>query len=169
MSSSFILVTEMKVLGEIVFVGLGLHDEFGISLRGLEEVKNADAVFVELYTSLLPKFSKERFEEISGKKLNFVSRRELEEENGRVILEAVRKGKVVLLVPGDPLVATTHVALRLEAEKRGIKNASSSWSIHNLCSCRLVGLAQLQVWKKRYNTVSGRNQAGNALQCYWSE
>ncbi|MGB9713858.1 MAG: diphthine synthase [Candidatus Bathyarchaeales archaeon] len=108
-------------MGEVVFVGLGLHDELGISLRGLEEVKDANAVFVELYTSLLPKFSKERFEEISGKKLNFVSRRNLEEENGRVILEAANRGKVVLLVPGDPLVATTHVALRLEAEKRGIK------------------------------------------------
>jgi diphthine synthase len=109
------------VLGEVVFVGLGLHDEFGISLRGLEEVRNADAVFIELYTSLLPKFSRKRFEEISGKKLNVVSRRELEEENGRVILEAANKGKVVLLVPGDPLVATTHVVLRLEAEKSGMK------------------------------------------------
>lgn len=109
------------MLGEVVFVGLGLHDEFGISLRGLEEVRGADAVFIELYTSLLPKFSKEHFEEISGKKLDVVSRRELEDENGRIILEAARKGRVVLLVPGDPLVATTHIALRLEAEKRGIK------------------------------------------------
>jgi diphthine synthase len=134
----------MKVLGEIVFVGLGLHDEFGISLRGLEEVKNADAVFVELYTSLLPKFSKERFEEISGKKLNFVSRRELEEENGRVILEAVRKGKVVLLVPGDPLVATTHVALRLEAEKRGIRTRL----VHGASIISaVVGLSGLHIYK----------------------
>jgi diphthine synthase len=108
-------------LGEVVFVGLGLHDEFGISLRGLEEVRGADAVFAELYTSLLPNFSKKRFEKISGKRLNFVSRRELEEENGRIILETARDGKVVLLVPGDPLVATTHVALRLEAARRGIK------------------------------------------------
>ncbi|MEM3578585.1 MAG: diphthine synthase, partial [Candidatus Bathyarchaeia archaeon] len=79
------------MLGEVIFVGLGLHDEFGISLRGLEEVRDADAVFVELYTSLLPKFSKEHFEEISGKKLNVVSRRELEEENGKVIIEATKR------------------------------------------------------------------------------
>ncbi|MEM3673189.1 MAG: diphthine synthase [Candidatus Bathyarchaeia archaeon] len=108
-------------MGEVVFVGLGLHDEFGISLRGLKEVRDAAVVFAEFYTSLLPEFSRERFEEISGKKLNVVSRRELEEESGKVILEAANKGKVVLLVPGDPLVATTHIALRLEAEKRGIK------------------------------------------------
>jgi diphthamide biosynthesis methyltransferase len=44
-------------LGELVFVGVGLHDEGGISLKGLEEVKSADSVFIELYTSLLPGFS----------------------------------------------------------------------------------------------------------------
>jgi diphthine synthase len=109
------------MLGEIVFVGLGLHDEMGISLHGLEEVKTADTAFIELYTSLMPNFSIKRFEESSGKKLNAVSRRELEEKNGEIILKAAEKGKAVLLVPGDPLIATTHVALRIEAEKRGIK------------------------------------------------
>lgn len=107
-------------MGEIVFVGLGLHDETGISLKGLEEVKSAESVFLELYTSLLPGFSMERFEAISNKRLRIVSRRELEDENGEVILKEAEGGKAVLLVPGDPLIATTHVALRLEAERRGI-------------------------------------------------
>lgn len=107
-------------MGEIVFVGLGLHDEEGVSLKGLKEVKSAESVFVELYTSLLPGFSIERFEALSGKRLRMVSRKELEDENGEVILKEAERGKAVLLVPGDPLIATTHVALRLEAEKRGI-------------------------------------------------
>jgi diphthine synthase len=107
--------------GEIVFVGLGLNDEMGISLRGLEEAKTADAVFLELYTSFMPDFSAKRLEEICGKKLQTVFRRELENENGRIILEASKKGKVVLLVPGDPMIATTHVALRIHAKKSGIK------------------------------------------------
>ena len=108
-------------MGEIVFVGLGLYDEIGISLRGLEEVKTADNIFVELYTSLMSHFSIENFERISGKKLYMVSRKELEEENAEAILKAAETGKAVLLVPGDPLVATTHVALRIHAEKLGIK------------------------------------------------
>lgn len=110
-----------KVLGEIVFIGLGLFDELGISLRGLEEVKNADTAFIELYTSLLPNFSLKRFEKNARKKLHVVSRRELEDENGKIILEAARKDKAVLLVPGDPFIATTHIALRIQAEKLGIK------------------------------------------------
>jgi len=108
-------------LGEIVFVGLGLHDEMGVSLRGLEEVRTANNVFIELYTSFMPNFSGKRFEEISGKMLQRVSRKELEEESGRAILKAAENGKAVLLVPGDPLIATTHIALRIQAEKLRIK------------------------------------------------
>lgn len=107
-------------MSEFVFVGLGLRDEMGISLRGLEEVKTADSVFIELYTNLMPDFSVENLEKISGKKLHVVSRRELEEDNGKALMAAAEGGKVVLLVPGDPLVATTHVALRIHAEKLGI-------------------------------------------------
>jgi diphthine synthase len=107
-------------MGQIVFVGLGLNDDLGISLRGLEETRTAKQVFIELYTSLLPDFSKKRLERATGKEFREVSRKELEDENGKVILDASKDGKVVLLVPGDPLVATTHVTLRIEAEKHGV-------------------------------------------------
>jgi diphthine synthase len=108
-------------LNELIFAGLGLNDEKGISVKGLEETKTADSVFMELYTSLMPDFNLQRFESLCGKKVKLVSRRELEEENGSGILEAAKKGKVVFLVPGDPFIATTHVTLRIDAEKQGIK------------------------------------------------
>jgi diphthine synthase len=108
-------------LKELVFVGLGLNDEKGISLSGLEETKTADCVFMESYTSLMPEFNLPRFEELCGKHVHLISRRDLEEENGTVILQAAEKGKVVFLVPGDPFIATTHVTLRIDAEKRGVK------------------------------------------------
>ncbi len=108
-------------MNELVFVGLGLNDEKGISIKGLEETKTADYVFIELYTSLMPDFNLQRFESLCGKKVQLVSRRELEEENGAIILEAAQKGKVAFLVPGDPFIATTHVTLRIDAEKHGVK------------------------------------------------
>ena len=108
-------------MGELVFVGLGLHDDLGISLKGVEEVKTANMVFLETYTSALPGFSLKRFEDNMRKKLTPVSRRDLEDMNGQAILKAAANGKAVLLVPGDPLVATTHVTLRIAAEKEGIK------------------------------------------------
>ncbi len=108
-------------MNELVFIGLGLNDEKGISVKGLEETKSADSVFMELYTSLMPDFNLQRFEALCDKKIKLISRHELEEENGAVILEAAKKGKVAFLVPGDPFIATTHVTLRVDAEKNGIK------------------------------------------------
>ena len=60
-------------------------------------------------------------EGISGKKIQILSRKDLEDKNGECILNAAKEGKAVFLVPGDPLIATTHVTLRLEAEKHGIE------------------------------------------------
>jgi diphthine synthase len=131
-------------LKELVFVGLGLNDEKGISLSGLEETRTAKHIFIELYTSLMPDFSLERFEALSGKQIHVVSRRELEEENGALILNAAEKGKTVFLVPGEPLIATTHVTLRIEAEKRGVKTRI----IHGASIISaIIGLSGLQNYK----------------------
>jgi diphthine synthase len=108
-------------LNELVFIGLGLNDDKGITVKGLEEAKSADAVFMETYTSRMPDFSMERFEAEIGKKVQFIDRRDLEEDNGKLILQAAKIGKAVFLVPGDPFIATTHVTLRIDAEKQGIK------------------------------------------------
>lgn len=106
---------------ELIFVGLGLNDETGISLRGLEETRKANAAFMELYTNLLPDFSLERFEALAGKKITQLSRCDLEDESGQAVLHEAERGTTVFLVPGDPFVATTHLALRIAAEKRGIR------------------------------------------------
>ncbi|MEM2914691.1 MAG: diphthine synthase, partial [Candidatus Bathyarchaeia archaeon] len=107
-------------MGELIFVGLGLFDGLDISLRGLEEIKKADYVFAEFYTSLMAGFSMKSFRKIIGKEVTVVSRKILEEENGEPILCKAENAKVAFLVPGDPLIATTHVDLRLRAEKLGI-------------------------------------------------
>jgi diphthine synthase len=111
----------MKALNELVFIGLGLYDEKDISLRGLEELREADTVFAEFYTSLMPGLSIQKLEEMIGKEVRVVSRRVLEEEDGQIIFEAAKKGKAAFLVQGDPMIATTHVDLRISAEKRGIR------------------------------------------------
>jgi len=108
-------------LGELVFVGLGLFSELDTSLRGLEEIKKADFVYAELYTSLMSGLSLENLKAKVGKEVRVVARRILEDENGEPILQKAEQAKVVFLVPGDPLIATTHIDLRIRAEKRGIE------------------------------------------------
>ncbi len=130
--------------GELVFVGLGLHDEKNVSLRGLETIKEADMVFAELYTSLMPAFSVSKLEKLSKKNITIVSRHDLEEEAGQKILDATKKGKTVLLVPGDPLIATTHVDLRIRAKKHGIRTRI----IHGASVVSaVIGLSGLQNYK----------------------
>src|SRR5256884_3331711 len=100
-------------MGELVFIGLGLHDEKGITVRGLEEARSADVVFAELYTSGLAGAALGSVERLIGKKIRRLSRTEV--EDGWTILEAAAKQKVAFLVVGDPMAATTHVDLRLRA------------------------------------------------------
>ena len=103
--------------GSLVFVGLGLDDERGMTLRGLEEAKAADLVFAEFYTSALRQGSIERLEAVLGKPIKVLGRRDV--EDAQVILDACRGNKVVLLVAGDPMAATTHVDLRIRAHSAG--------------------------------------------------
>ena len=103
----------------LVFVGFGLFDEKDITLKGLDEIKKADIVFAEFYTAKLTGSSKEKLGELLGKEIKILSREEV--ENGRIILNEAKNKNVVFLTPGDPMTATTHVALRIQAKERDIK------------------------------------------------
>ena len=131
-------------MGELVFVGLGLFNESDISLRGLREIKKADFVYAEFYTSLMAGLSLENLEKKAEKEVRVVTREILEEENGEPILQKAERAKVAFLVPGDPLIATTHVDLRIRAERRGIKTGVvHSASIMSAA----VGLSGLQNYR----------------------
>jgi len=131
-------------LGELIFVGLGLYDDRDVSLRGLEEVRSVDRVFAEFYTSLMPGLSIRRLEELVGREVVVVSRRVLEEEGGGELLREAKRGKVAFLVPGDPLIATTHVDLRIRAEREGVRTHVIHGS--SIISA-VIGLSGLQNYK----------------------
>jgi diphthine synthase len=108
-------------MGELVLVGMGLYDEKDVSLRGLEEMRMAESVFAELYTSLMQGLDFKALTRLAGKRIVPVSRKMLEEEDGQEIIKAAQMGKTVLLVPGDPTIATTHIDLRIRAARAGLK------------------------------------------------
>jgi len=104
--------------GQLVFVGLGLYDETDVSLKGLEELQQCDTIFAEFYTTKLGRFHKKSFENKIGKEIEVLSREET--EKGDKIINAATQKSVAFLTGGDPMIATTHVDLRLRAIKRGI-------------------------------------------------
>jgi diphthine synthase len=108
-------------LGELVFIGLGLYDELGLTLRGQAEARACDDVFAELYTSVMPGLSLKNLTRVIDRPVKVLSRRDVEEDAEGKILSKARSGKVAFLAAGDPMIATTHVDLRLRAEKAGIR------------------------------------------------
>jgi len=107
-------------MGELALIGMGLHDEKGLTLRGLNAAKNADRLYAEFYTSIMPGFSLNRLERLVGKEVKIVTRKQLEEDAEATILSDAKTARVALLTPGDPMSATTHVGLVLSARKLGI-------------------------------------------------
>ena len=133
---------ERIISGTLVFIGLGLHDEMGLSLRAIDEIKGVDSVYAEFYTSVMAGLSLEKLERLVKRKVNVLSRKGLEEEG--LILRRAKEGRVALLVPGDPLIATTHIELRIRAEKQGIKTQI----IHGASIISaIIGLSGLQNYK----------------------
>jgi diphthine synthase len=105
-------------MGELWFVGLGLGDEQGLSRTGLDALRASSAIFAEEYTAVAPTGTIERLSAELGRPIRRLRRADIESESP--ILDALaREARVALLVVGDPFGATTHVALRLAAERSG--------------------------------------------------
>lgn len=102
----------------LVLIGLGLESK-DISVRGVEALRQASKILLEKYTTPMEEEYVEYLEKESGKKIVLVKRSELEENLRRTIEEA--KGlDLAILIPGDPMIATTHRIIIEEASSQGI-------------------------------------------------
>ncbi len=120
---------------------------------------------MENYTSRMPDFSLQRFEALCGKKVHLVTRQMLEEENGKLILEAAKIGKAVFLGSRRPLHRHNPCHIADRRGKTGNKNPYSPRHIDHVRNSKPLRIAQLQVRKNRYRTLS-RELFGNTLQSH---
>jgi len=104
-------------MGSLKFVGLGLGPG-GVSVEGLDEMKGADVVFLEYYTNPHDPNLVRELERRGVKNLTVVDRTFV--EDGSAILAEAKSKRVMLAVPGEPMIATTHSELRVRAIKAGI-------------------------------------------------
>jgi len=121
----------------LYLIGLGLWDEKDISIRGLETAKKCDFVFIEKYTS----FWTGNLKNI-GITAEEIKRTDLE-DNVDKILEKSKDKDIAILIPGDPLVATTHISILLEAKKKNIETKI----IHSSSIFSAVLETGLQIYK----------------------
>lgn len=122
----------------LYLIGLGLSDD--VSQRAIEIAKRCDC-YAELYTNKwLGSF--EQLQRAVGKEIKILKRADLEENLDRLLL-SVKNRDVVLFVPGDPLAATTHIDIVIEAKKKEIPVKM----IHNASIFSAIGETGLQLYK----------------------
>lgn len=102
---------------KLYFIGMGLSGLKTCSLETLEILKKADLIFIEKYTNFILDEIPELMKEIQ-RKFDILERRDLE-EGDQELLERIRNKFSVLLIPGDPFIATTHSSLYLAAIQKG--------------------------------------------------
>lgn len=97
-------------------IGLGL-DEGDVSLKAVEALKKCAAVYAELYTS---KWQGDltKLGSMTGKKIETLPREKVESD---FLVSEAKNKSVALLISGDPLTATTHIQLLMDAKNNGVK------------------------------------------------
>jgi len=102
----------------LLLIGMGPGRLSAMSLEAVEAAKAADVRRYEAYTALWPRSELDALEAAVGS-IEKVMRPEVEQPD--VLFELARTSLVALLVVGDPLQATTHVDLQLQAAEAGIE------------------------------------------------
>lgn len=130
----------------LTFIGLGLFDEYDVSVRGAEAIRNADTVFLEVYTSVLMGSSIERLEEYYGKKIIPLYREDVEIHSDKII-DAAKAGNAVFLTAGDSMVATTHSDIRCRCAEAGVETKIIHGASITTAVCGLSGLQNYRFGK----------------------
>lgn len=103
----------------LYLVGAGISSEY-LTLRALQLLGRAQKIYIDSYTSIAPGIDEEFVTRLNPRAEVFRATRFMLEDAVEKIIEEARSIDVVVLVPGDPLQATTHVAIVTEARKRGV-------------------------------------------------
>ncbi len=141
----------------LVGTGVSYND---ISMAAVEACRGCE-LYVERYTSFVGSQKVEYLEKILGKRITALSREDLEEKAKETVAMADAKD-IAILVGGDPLTATTHKILMIEARKQGIKTRilHSSSVIPTVIGesgldfYRFGQVCTIPRWTERYKPVS---------------
>lgn len=126
----------------LYIIGTGLWKGNDISVRGAEICRRCTYAYLDEYTRTFDEKEFEALERIIEKKIVKLGRRELEET--LAFLEQAKEDDVALLVPGDPLVATTHITVIEAAHREGVPvEVVHGSTIHTA----IVGEAGLHIYK----------------------
>ena len=102
----------------LVLIGMGPGKFSSMTIEAKQAAMECDSLHYEAYTALWPQDQLDLLEAECGE-ITKVMRPEI--ESPKLLLELAKSSLVGLLVVGDPLQATTHVDLQLQAVEAGIE------------------------------------------------
>lgn len=103
----------------LYFVGLGLFSEDDISYKGFKALQSVECIYAEFYTAQLMGGNIDNL--ISKFDVPFISLKREDVEDRNIVLEEAVSKDIAFVVAGDPLMATTHTELYVEAVSKGIE------------------------------------------------
>ena len=101
----------------LYLIGLGLNDENDMTLKAISLLKQCDKIYAEFYTNIW-QGSIENISRMVNKNIEVLERESVESE---LLIKEAKDNTIALLVPGDPLSATTHFELIALARQNNIK------------------------------------------------
>lgn len=143
----------------LFLVGIGLSGK-DISLRAIEVCKACD-LFVDRYTSSIDDKRIEMIENLMGRRVEELSRRDMEDD-AKVLVSRASTADMAVLVGGDPLMATTHKILFMEAKRQGVgigvvhsaSILSAAIGESGLDFYRFGQVSTVPKWSEHYSPVS---------------
>jgi diphthine synthase len=102
-------------------IGIGLKPGH-LTLEARQAIAGCAKVFLDAYTSRYSEGTVGELGRLVGKEMIRLDRKGVEEGFSLILREAAKTGEsIALLVFGNPLNATTHIQLLLDAKKLGVK------------------------------------------------
>jgi diphthine synthase len=143
----------------LFLVGLGLSDK-DIPIGAIEICKKCD-LYIDRFTSAIGESTVSYLSRFTGKRITELSRRDMEENVNDIIGKAATND-VAILVGGDPLIATTHKILYIEATRKGVKTSvihansiiTTAIGESGMDFYRFGGTCTIPKWSEHYSPVS---------------
>ncbi len=116
----------------LFLVGSGVSFDF--TLEGIRLLKDCDEIFIETYTNPIELAKIKRLETEISKPITLLDRTHLESS---YLIDKARSKKIGVIASGDPLTATTHITLVIEAKQKGVEiKVIHNSSIHSVAPAR---------------------------------
>lgn len=153
----------------LFLVGIGLAEN-DLSIGAIEACRRSE-LYLDAYTSFVDQKRVNALSKSLGREIKLLKRPELE-ENARELVSKALKRNIAILVGGDPLIATTHKILYIEAKRAGIRpviiHAASVFTAamgeSGLDFYRFGPTCTIPKWSEHYKPVSFYNTIQNNIE-----